>query len=344
MEVDAHPHPGCGRQLVQSARQAPFGRVVQGCRPQLGSGQSRVDDGDARIDKTVGGSPHGLGIEPTEARRCFGHEHGRPLDGDGADLGHDVARPRSARGEAVAVVGDAEHPAHDDGLGDGSSDLGVAPYQRGADLLQGSSDRPEQLFHRKVRRAGRKQDGGQEPPGPHTHDRDVVGIHDHREPTHVRARQRDRIGRHDQHAGRDGDGAPVFADRRANKDLRRESREPVEHGGEEVGGDLPGKQGSCWHRPTIAQNRARMLGCGCVALAEPGPGRALPPLARSRSDRQGQLREGDPVVSQPPRVRYNRRSRATKPHIIGLEKSTRLVRGGASSVRRPGARPGLAAA
>ena len=239
VEVDAHPDPGCGRELVQSARQAPFGRVVQGGRPQLGSGQSRVDDGDARIDKTVGGSPHGLGIERTEARRCFCHEHGRPLDGDGADLGDDVARPRSASGEELAVRGDAQHLADDDGLGDGSSDLGVAPYQRGADLLEGSSDRREQLFHRQVRRAGREQDGGQEPAGPHTHDRDVVGIHDDREPTEVRASQRDGIGRHYEHAGRDGDGAPVFADRRAKKDLRRERREPVEHVGEEVGGDLP---------------------------------------------------------------------------------------------------------
>ena len=58
-------------------------------------------------------------------------------------------------------------------------------------------------------------------------------------------------------------------------------------------GVLPGRQGSRWHRPTIAQNTPPMSGCGCVALTEPAPYRALSPLARSRSDRQGEPHEGD---------------------------------------------------
>jgi len=58
----------------------------------------------------------------------------------------------------------------------------------------------------------RNEDDGQEPAWPHAGDGDVVGVDDHRQPPDLRGGQRDRIGRGDEDACGDIDGAGVLAD------------------------------------------------------------------------------------------------------------------------------------
>jgi hypothetical protein len=167
-------------------------------------------------------------------------QDGSTLDRYGSDLQENVSRSNPAGRDEPPVSGETEELADGDRSRDRLSHLGVAADQSGADTRKAVLHAGEDLSDPRLGGSEWKQDGGQEPPWPDAHYRNVVGVHDDRETTDLLRRQGYRVRRGDEHATGDLDGARILPDARSEKDARWWGRKLRQQLAQEGDGKLSG--------------------------------------------------------------------------------------------------------
>jgi hypothetical protein len=188
--------------------------------PSSAAASAAFDHGDPRVIYGPGRGGDGGGVDAPQLLGGLGRQHRAAFERHGSHLHDDVAWPDARRRDEPPVLGDAQHLAHNDRLGDHGGDLGVATDERRADRAQCSAHVGEQGADVVFARRRGEEDGGEEPARTDAHHCDVVGAYHHGEASDLAAREGDGVGRRDEHASGYVDGAGVLAEGRAESDLR----------------------------------------------------------------------------------------------------------------------------
>jgi hypothetical protein len=201
---------------VEAGEQSSFRRVVQRCRPELGSQERRLDDRDTRVNKGAQRRFHDRRVQPDQAVGRLVGQDGGTLDRREPNLDQNIPRSDSAGRNEPSILRESKELADDERLRDRLGHLGMATYEGGADVIQTALDAGEYIPDRGLGGSGWKQDDGQEPPRPDAHHGHVVGVDDDGETTYLLRGEGDRVRCGDEHAAGDLDGARILANTRSN--------------------------------------------------------------------------------------------------------------------------------